>query len=224
MNPDQPAQEPPIGYRLLTDEEKAQKLPSDAILLNNGPEWVKVDKSLEYIPRKCRNFLYATRVTPTHAPSEGQTEGPPQGWPAYAENLARKLGEMTRERDDAIASQSQSHAQIDAQLAVMRLAFDKAPHDPSCKYPSLNPAHQKHCTCWKFEANKVGTSGQALLDRLAEAEKDKALLDWLEKTPAGIGVPFMGEPNFHIFSDKGDGEGPTLREAIASAMRKDGHE
>jgi hypothetical protein len=137
--------------------------------------------------------------------------GPPEGWPAYAENLARKLGEMTRERDNAIAT----HAELEAQVAAMRGAFDKAPHDPSCKYPSLNPAHQKHCTCWKFKANKAGTSGQALLDRLKKAEEDSKIVDYMEH----LRVECEGRV-LTLLLMPGD---ETIRQR-ASAMRKDGHE
>jgi hypothetical protein len=66
----QPAPIPPEGYRLLTAEEKTKPLPADAILLNNGgPEWVKVDKSLKYIPKSCRLFAYATAITPPPQPT-----------------------------------------------------------------------------------------------------------------------------------------------------------
>jgi hypothetical protein len=76
----------------------------------------------------------------------------------------------------------------------------------------------------------VSTSGQALLDRLRKAEEDSKMLDWLEKwIPKTDGMITEPDPDCDGWrlvgaASKPCGQGPTLRTAIASAMRKDGHE
>jgi hypothetical protein len=158
-----------------------------------------------------------TRITPTHAPSEGQAgetmwlvwSHEHNAWwrpnsAGYTMHIAtagrytkqeadricesrspRKFADdpppevavIAPEAESAITALRASHSQ---QLAAMRLAFNKAPHDPSCKYPSLNPAHQKHCTCWKFEANKAGDTGTPETDKVsAKLSERKTVHEWL---------------------------------------------
>jgi hypothetical protein len=58
-----PQPEPPAGYRLLTDEEKTRPLPGDAMCWRNGGVgWVKVHRSMQYIPIAARSRSYATRA------------------------------------------------------------------------------------------------------------------------------------------------------------------
>ena len=84
------------------------------------------------------------------------------------------------------------------------------------------------CTCgdgWSHDAAREAlqsTAGKALLDRLAEAEKDRARLDWLEQTNLAISQPSQGYRAWFLCDYSGNEdiahEGSTLRQCIDAAQ------
>jgi hypothetical protein len=187
-------------------------------------------------------------VTPTHAPSEGQTGvktieekcGQPAG--SFAKHVAEQgetflplfktkedaetfAIEKLGERDAARATISQLEAQLATVKDLLRESRDSVQASIAEDHVSHNVTEYRKDLYERLVIAYKGTSGQALLDRLAEAEKDKALLDWLEAHPMVIGWSWTTGEDLRIFvRPDGYTNHRTFRKAIASAMRKDGHE
>jgi hypothetical protein len=131
---------------------------------------------------------------------------------------AKKVAELSiaeHERDAARAD----NARLTAEVAAVKELADKladwmrtAPVVGMLAYQGRHEfIEQRAALLAEYAATPTG---QDLLE-------DKARVAWLEVTPVVITVPMHEYPTFHIFSDAGDGEGPTLRAAIDAARSRE---
>lgn len=247
MNPDpsQPAQE-----QANLEPDRGNLYRPHKFMIHSGQFWrckhglTGWDRNMEFIGCKdCESDdpeafarFHKKPVTPTHAPAtEGQTGvktieekcGQPVG--SFAKHVAES-GETflplfkTKEDAETFAIETLGErdaaratiVELEAQLAAMRDTLHKIANSGS----ELDATYEMRLA---ETALASSTSGQALLDRLAEAEKDKALLDWLENNH----VEFAEELHRLGWKAPNDAQWEKLklllrriRHAIASAMRR----